>query len=426
MSVTQRTLDRNASGDMSATKAGGSAALDGVRVVDLTQFEAGTSCTETLAWLGAEVIKIEPPKGDQSRGASSEQEGLDSFYFITLNANKKSVTCDLKSKAGKEFLCRLIRKSDIFVENFAPGTIERLGFSYDEVKRINPRMIYAQIKGFSSTGPYADFLSFDAIAQATGGAVSTTGERDGRPLKPGPTIGDTGTGLHCVIGILSALHQRERIGEGQKIEVAMQEAVVNYSRIAFAAQMMWCKPAGRVGNHTPLGQNAPTEIFRCKGDGPNDCCYIYTSRAVRAAHWPRLLKVIGREDLIDDPRFATPQMRNKHRDEVEAIVAAWTCKYTKFEVMETLGKAGVPAGAVMDTMDITSDPHLREKGTIVTIDHPMRGEVIIPGWPVKMSASHVDVASSPLLGEHTREVCASVLDIDDKEFEEMKESGVFG
>src|SRR5439155_17556599 len=252
-----------------------SKALNGIRVLDLTQFEAGTSCTETLAWLGAEVIKVEEPtRGDQGRGASSELPGADSFYFLLLNANKRSVTCNLKHPRGRDLLCRLIEHADVFIENFGPGVIERLGFGYDQVKQVNPRIIYARIKGFAPGGPYEHFLAFDMIAQAVGGALSTTGEPDGRPLKPGPTIGDTGTGLHTAIGILAALYQRQFTGRGQRIEVAMQEAVINFCRIAYASQLQWNRPAPRIGNRSVLGTNAPSEAYPCKGGGPNDYCYV--------------------------------------------------------------------------------------------------------------------------------------------------------
>jgi len=397
----------------------GRAALAGVRVVDLTQFEAGTSCTETLAWLGAEVIKVEEPtRGDQGRSASSERPDADSYYFLLLNANKHSVTCNLKHPRGRELLCRLIERSDVFIENFGPGVIERLGFGYDEVSRVNPRMIYAQIKGFSKGSPYQSFLAFDMIAQAVGGAMSTTGEAGGRPLKPGPTIGDTGTGLHTAIGILAALYQRQFTGRGQRIEVAMQEAVINFCRIAYSSQLMWDKPAPRVGNRSVVGTNAPSEAYPCKGGGPNDYCYIYTTRAGNH-HWERLLQVIGREDLLGDPRFTDNRERYAHKDEVDELLKPWIAERTKREVMETLGRAGIPAGAVFDTNELMNDPFLRERGMFATVQHPVRGEVTLPGWPVKMSDSCVPVAAAPLLGQDNAQIYGDLLGLTPEDLETL-------
>jgi formyl-CoA transferase len=400
------------------------AALAGVRVVDLTQFEAGPSCTESLAWLGADVIKVEEPtRGDQGRLASTDREGVDSYYFMLLNANKRSITCNLKDERGSALLRRLIEQADVFVENFGPGVIERLGFDYEAVRAINPRMIYAQLKGFAPEGPYGNFLSFDPIGQATGGALSTTGEPDGRPLKPGPTIGDTGAGLHCAIGILAALYQRERTGLGQRIQVTMQEAVINFGRIAYATQALWGGAAPRVGNQSVLGTSAPSEVYRCKGDGPNDYCHVYTTRS-GDHHWQRLLRVIGREDLLDDPRFATGRDRWAHHKEVDALVEAWTRRYPKREVMETFGRAGVPCGAVFDTDELLNDPFLRERGMFATVQHPVRGPFTMPGWPVKMSDSEVPLASSPLLGEHTDEVLGELLDYSEEERAALREEHV--
>jgi formyl-CoA transferase len=402
------------------TESTGRPALSGVRVVDLTQFEAGTSCTETLAWLGAEVIKVEEPKrGDQGRLASSERPDVDSYYFLLLNANKRSVTCNLKDPRGRELLCQLIQNADVFIENFGPGTIERLGFGYDEVSRLNPRIIYAQIKGFAPGSPYEHYLAFDMIAQAAGGAMSTTGEADGRPLKPGPTIGDTGTGLHAAIGILAALYQRQSTGRGQRIEVAMQEAVINFCRIAYSSQLMWDKPAPRVGNRGVLGTNAPSEAYACKGGGQNDYCYIYTTRAANH-HWERLLRVIEREDLIDDPRFKDNTDRWEHRDEVDAILSPWVAQRSKRDVMETLGRAGIPAGAVYGTDELINDPFLQERGMFPTITHPVRGEVRMPGWPVKMSDSCVPVASAPLLGQDNLHVYGQLLGVTPDQLEALK------
>jgi formyl-CoA transferase len=401
-----------------------SPALADVRVVDLTQFEAGTSCTEALAWLGADVIKVEEPlHGEQGRHASTDQPGVDSYYFMLLNANKRSVTCNLKDERGKALLRALIEHADIFVENFAPGVIERLGFGYDDVARINPRIIYAQIKGFAPEGPFGQFLSFDMIAQSVGGALSTTGEPDGRPLKPGVNIGDTGAGLHAAIGILAALHQRDVCGRGQRVEVAMQESVINFGRIAYASQALSNQPAERLGNKSQLGSNAPSEVYQCKGGGPNDYCFIYTTRAGNH-HWHRLLSVIGREDLVDDPRFATNADRVRHEPELDAIILEWTRGRTKHEVMQTLGQAGVPAGAVFDTNELLHDPFLRERGMFATVDHPVRGEFTMPAWPVKMSESHVPLKSAPLLGQDTETVYNGLLGCTPERLAELREQKV--
>ena len=384
--------------------AAGQTALQGIRVLDLTQFEAGTSCTETLAWLGADVVKLEEPtKGDQGRRASTNITGVDSHYFMLLNANKRSITCNLKSEAGKALFTSLLRTADVVIENFAPGLIERLGFGWERIHEINPRIVFAQIKGFAPDGPYGKYLAFDMIAQATGGSMSLTGDADGRPLRPGVTVGDTGSGLHCTIGVLAALFQRTVTGRGQRVEVAMQEAVINFSRIAFATQAVTNKPTPRAGNRSILGTSAPSENYKCKGGGPNDYCFIYTSRA-RSEQWDRLLTVIGRADLIDDPRFSTPEARAAHHDEVDALVGGWVAQRPKREVMETLGDSGVPAGAVFDTQELLDDPHLRRRGMFVTVQHPVRGAFTMPGCPIRLSESKVEVTAAPLLGQHNEEV----------------------
>ncbi len=399
-------------------------ALEGVRVLDLTQFEAGTSCTEALAWLGADVIKVEEPTlGDQGRTASADREGVDSYYFLLLNANKRSVTLNLRTPRGKEMFRAMLESADVMIENFAPGTIERLGFGYDTVRAINPRIIYAQIKGYGPDGPYGKFLSFDMIAQAVGGALSITGEKDGRPLRPGPTIGDTGTGLHSAIGILAALYDREHTGLGQRIEVTLQDAVVNFCRIAYARQAVSGSAAERVGNGSALLASAPSATYPCKEGGPNDYVYIYTSRAGNR-HWDRLLVAIGREDLLDDPRFATPQARQDHEAEVDALLAAWTRQYSKREVMELLGGAGVPAGAVFDTRELSEDPYLRQRGVFVTVQHPVRGAFTMPGWPVKLSRSPVEVTAAPLLGQHNVEVYHELLGLSEDEVARLKREEV--
>ncbi len=409
---------------MSATPSSpNGAALKGIRVIDLTQFEAGPSCTETLAWLGADVIKVEPPNGEQSRGASTDKRGVDSPYFMLLNANKRCVTLNLKDEKGKQILRDLIKTGDIFVENFGPGTIERMGFSYDEVKKINPRIIYAQIKGFASDGPYANYLSFDMIAQATGGSMAINGMPDGPPLRSGATIGDTGSGLHTVIGILAALYQRVATGRGQRVEVVMQEVVPNLCRISYAAQALGGKPAIRNGNQSLLGSTSPSQAYPCKGGGPNDYCFIYSSRATNR-HWERLLEFMGRNDLKDDPRYTTPEMRYENRASVDEMLSAWTINFDKREVMKMLGEAGVAAGAVFDTKDLSEDPHLRKRGIFVTVKHPVRGDFTMPGFPVKMSESFVPVTCAPMLGAQNDEVYAELLGMSKDQVAELRDGKV--
>ncbi len=287
------------------------------------------------------------------------------------------------------------------------------------MRALNPRIIYVQVKGFGWDGPFKDYLAFDMIAQATGGAISITGEPDGRPIKPGPTIGDTGTGLHAAIGVLAALYQRQFTGEGQRIRLAMQECVINYGRISYAAQYLWGHAAPRMGNQSIMGTNSPSEVYPCKGGGANDYCYIYTSRA-NPQHWERLLKIMGREDLIGDPRFTSPQERFKNRHLVDEMLIEWTKNHDKMEVMKRLGDAGIPAGAVLDTMELSNDPDLNRRGIFVTVKHPVRGGFKMPGWPVKMSASNVPIVAAPLLGAHSEEVYGRVLGLSKEEIAALR------
>ncbi len=401
----------------------GGAALKGVRVVDLTQFEAGPSCTEALAWLGAEVVKVENPRGgDPGRLSSSEDGKTDAYYFLVFNANKKSITCNLKSEQGIDLVKNLVKEADVFIENFAPGVIDRLGLGYDVIKEINPKIIYAQVKGFAEGSPYEKFLSFDMIAQATGGIMSITGEADGMPLKPGPTLGDTGTGMLAAISILGALYQRKETGKGQRIQVAMQDAMLQYSRIAYSTQAATGKAADRAGAGTVTGGNAPMGLYPCKPGGRNDYVYVYVTRA-NNSHWHRLLKVIGREDLIDDERYDTPRKRAAVKPEVDALVIPWTQSRTKQDAMKALGEAGIPAGAVYDTMELHSDPNFEERGIFQHIDHPTRGDFKMAAWPVKMSDTDVKVAPAPLLGEHNESVLNDWLGLSADEVAELKEDG---
>ncbi len=394
-------------------------ALDGVKVLDLTQFEAGTSATQALAWYGADVIKIEEPtQGEQGRISSTDVLGVDSHYFILLNSNKRSATLNLRDERGKGLLRQMIPQADVFIENFAPGTIERLGFAYDEVRALNPRIIYAQVKGYGTGSPYAKYLSFDMIAQAVGGALSITGTPE-FPYRPGPTVADTGAGLHCLIAILAALLQRERTGRGQRIEVAMQEAVINLCRISYFQQQALghATPRDPVGN--PTKSVVPSNVYRCKPFGPNDYCFLACTRT-HAKQWEALAKAMGREDLLTDPRFASSDARVAHAAELDQLIGEWTRQYTKLEAMRILGEAGVPVGAVMDTLELSHDPYLWKRGMFATIKHPVRGDLFVPGWPVKMSDSPVEVASAPLLGEHSAAVYREWLGLDKEQVAHLR------
>ena len=397
--------------------------LQGVKVVDFTQFEAGTTCTEVLAWFGAEVVKIENPgRGDPGRRLRPGKPDDDPWYFYQFNVNKKSIAINLKEPKGLAIVKDMIRQADIVAENMAPGTIERLGLSYDEVKKINPRIIYCQVKGFASGSPHERGLAFDMIAQAAGGPISVTGWPDQPPVKPGLSFGDTGTGMLMAATILGALHERNRTGVGRRLEVAMQDAMVHYMRTCFATMARTGKPAQRRGAKPSAGNNAPAGLFPCKGGGPNDYLYITTSRA-NPEHYSRLMKLIGREDLIEDPRFATGDARVKNSVELENIIGEWTSQHDKREVMEKLIAVGVPAGAVFDTMELQNEPSFVERGFMQTVKHH-NGEYKMASWPVRVDGKSVKIKGSPALGQDTADVLQSWLKIDSAGLKALKSEGV--
>jgi crotonobetainyl-CoA:carnitine CoA-transferase CaiB-like acyl-CoA transferase len=390
--------------------------LKGVRVLDLSQFEAGPSSTEALAWLGAEVVKVENPKaGDPGRIILSEPD-RDSFYFLSFNANKKSLAIDLKSGLGKKLVLDLAAKADVFVENFAPGAIERLGLGYEVLANINPGLIYAQVKGFGEGSPFESNLAFDMIAQAVGGIMSISGSPGGPPIKPGPTLGDTGTGMLLAISILGALFEKKTTGKGQRLQVAMQDAMLHYIRLAFATQARKGGPVPRVGDQSVSGGNPPQGIFPCKGGGPNDYIYVYTSRA-NPEHWKRLLQVIGRQDLIDDPRYANPAARLEHEATINTLVSDWTRQHDKHEAMRLLGGAGIPAGAVLDTKELIEDATMQQRGILQVMDHPVVKGYRMPAWPVRHNGAPPAVKASPLLGEHSAEVLKGWLGLSERELD---------
>ena len=401
--------------------------LQGVKVVDFTQFEAGPSCTETLAWLGADVVKIENPKmGDPGRRLRPGQPDDDPYYFHQFNANKKSVTLNLKSPQGLATVKDMIRAADVVVENFAPGVIERLGLGYEDVKDVNPGIIYAQVKGFGEGSPFEKNLAFDMIAQACGGSFSVTGDKDGPPMRPGMSIGDTGTGMLMAITILGALYKRRETGEGHQLQVAMQDAVLHYMRVSLATTGRTGKAAERGGSKVPGISNAPMGLYPCAPGGSNDYVYIMTSRA-NPEHWDRLLKLIGREDLVGDKRYATPADRQECEDEVDELISVWTRTQTKMEAMRMIGEAGIPAGAVLDTVELNdNDPSFEERGVMQTMSHPIHRPFKMPAWPVRVDGKASRLKSSPVLGEHTGKIMSDWLDLNEAAVAALKEEGAFG
>lgn len=397
--------------------------LAGVKIVDFTQFEAGPSCTEALAWLGADVVKIENPRmGDPGRRLRPGQPDNDPFYFQVFNANKRSITVNLKSHTGLNLVKDMLRQADVCIENFAPGAIERLGLGYDVVRDLNPGIIYAQVKGFGEGSPYEKNLAFDMIAQACGGTFSVTGEADGPPTRPGVSLGDTGTGMLMAITILGALYQRRATGQGHRLQVAMQDAMLHYMRINFATQGLTGKPVARGGSKVPGISNAPMGLYPCAPGGPNDYVYIMTSRA-NPEHWDRLLKLIGREDLIGDSRYATPADRVAREREVDEIIAAWTRQHTKHEAMRAVGEAGIPAGAVLDTMELHNDPSFEQRGIMQVMHHPSYAPFKMPGWPVRIDGKPPALAPSPVLGEHTDTVLSEWLGLNARAVATLREEG---
>jgi crotonobetainyl-CoA:carnitine CoA-transferase CaiB-like acyl-CoA transferase len=399
--------------------------LAGVRVLDMTQFEAGPSCTETLAWLGAEVVKVENPRGGDPGRSLGGKPGEDDPYFLNFNANKKSVTVNLKDPRGLQLVKDLAAKADVMVENFAPGAIERLGLGEDVIRALNPSIIYCQVKGFGEGSPYEKNLAFDMIAQACSGIMSTTGELDGRPLKPGPSLGDTGTGMLLSISILGALYRRKATGQGDHLQVAMQDAMLHYMRIAFSYQARTGRAAPRAADSSVSGGNPPMGTFPSKGGGANDYVYVYTSRA-NPEHWRRLLAVIGREDLIGDARYDTPAARSERAAEVNEMVAAWTRRHTKHEAMEIIGAAGIPAGAVLDTAELTNDPTFEQRGIMQTIQHPVVGPFKMVAWPVRFSGSPPPVKPAPLLGANNDDVLINWLGLGADQVGGLRSDSIIG
>jgi formyl-CoA transferase len=400
-----------------------SQALEGIRVIDFTHDQAGPSCTQMLAWLGADVIKIErPPHGDRARRLwNMDNPDLDSFFFLLLNSNKRSTVINLRTEEGKEIARRLIKNADIVAENLGPGVMERLGLGWEAVKALNPRVVYASVKGFGSYGPYSGFKCFEPVAQATSGAMSVTGEADGPPIVNGANIGDSGTGMHLTIAILAALVQRQTTGRGQLVEVAMQEAVLNLTRVKYTQTLANGTPLGRTGNRSATG--GWSDLLRCAGNGSNDYVYMIIPPD-NPEMFEAMTEVIGRPELRADDRFATPAARARNGAALTAEIERWTTGREKREVMKAFAGRGIVCGAVLDTAEVLADPHLRERETIFDLEHPTRGRFSVIGCPVRLSDSPVAARRAPLKGEHTEDVLRTLAGYTPKEIGRLRDAKV--
>ena len=404
-------------------------ALEGVRVLDMTHVQSGPSATQMLAWLGADVIKLEAPTGDITRRQLRDVPGVDSLYFTMLNCNKRSITLNMKTERGKEIFTELVRRADILVENFGPGAVDRMGFPWERLQELNPRLIYASIKGFGP-GRYARFKAYEVIAQAMGGSMSTTGFEDGPPLATGAQIGDSGTGIHAVAGILAALYQRTRTGRGQRVQVAMQHAVLNLCRVKLRDQQRLAHgplreyPNKTFGDEVPRSGNAsgggqPGWAVRCAPGGPNDYIYVI----VQPVGWKPIAHIIGRPELADDPEWATPEARLPKLDKMFQLIEEWTIRHDKWTVLDRLNAENIPCGPILSTKELVEDQSLREEGIVVTVDHPERGEFVTVGSPLQLSDSPVEVRTPPLLGQHNQEIYGE-LGVSPEELAELKTNGV--
>jgi len=413
-------------------------ALKGIRILDMTHVQAGPTCSQLLAWMGADVIKFENPVGDATRGQLRDVPKADSLYFTMLNCNKRSITVNMKTAEGKQVFVDLVKTCDIIMENFGPGVLDRFGFSWEKIREINPKIVMGSIKGFGSSGPYADFKAYENVAQAMGGAMSTTGVPDGPPFVTGAQIGDSGTGLHLAIGLLAALRQAERTGKGQYVEVAMMDGVMNLCRVKFRDHQRLShgelpeysvptyKGMGevpRAGNDSGGGQLG--NAIHCKPHGANDWLYIVVQEAVWAPLAKRIGPELGMPDLAADPHFATIGERRKNQQLMWTLINKYAEQHTKRELMGILNSLDVPCGPIMSTEDLANDEHVRGRDMWVELDHPERGTWYNVGMPIKLSDSPAVIKRSPLLGEHTDEILKQVLGYDDTKISTLRQAGAF-
>jgi|TARA_B110000208_G_scaffold86530_1_gene109555 formyl-CoA transferase len=411
-------------------------ALEGVKILDMTHVQSGPTCTQLLAWFGADVIKVERPGvGDATRGQLRDIPGEDSLYFTMLNSNKRSITLNPKNAEGAKIFTKLIEECDVMVENFAPGALDRMGFSWEKIQEINPKMIYASVKGFGP-GAYEDCKVYENVAQCAGGSASTTGMLGEVPMVTGAQIGDSGTGLHLALGIVTALFQRTHSGKGQRVETAMQDSVLNLCRVKLRDQQRLnhgpLKEYSQHGEGIPFGEATPRagndsgggqpgRILKCKGWETDANAYTYF--ITQAAVWEKVCQVIGKPEWAEDERFKTPELRLPHLNEIFSTIESWTMTKTKFEVMDICNPLDIPVGPILSMKEIAEDESLRNTGTVVEVDHPGRGKYLTVGNPIKLSDSPADVKRSPLLGEHTDDILKEYCKISDDDIKSLRDSG---
>jgi formyl-CoA transferase len=397
-------------------------ALDDIKIIDFTHVQAGPACTQMLAWFGADVIKVERPgSGDVTRSQLRDIPDADALYFTQLNSNKRSLTLDTKTAEGKEILEKLIKVSDVMVENFGPGALDRMGFTWERILELNPKMILASVKGFSDGHHYEDLKVYENVAQCAGGAASTTGFWDGPPTVSAAALGDSNTGMHLAIGILTALRQRDKTGRGQKVACSMQDAVLNLCRVKLRDQLRLDRlgyleeypqyPHGKFTDVVPRGGNAggggqPGWVLKCKGWQTDPNAYIYFT--IQGQAWAPICDAIGKPEWKTDPAYLTPKARQPHITEIFATIEEWLSDKTKFEAVDILRKYDIPCAPVMSMKEIANDPSLRASGTITEVDHKVRGKYLTVGSPIKFSDMKVEITGSPLLGEHTDEVLSEL------------------
>ncbi|MGW0995609.1 formyl-CoA transferase [Streptomyces sp. NPDC002520] len=396
--------------------------LSGTKVIDFTGVQAGPACTQLLAWLGADVLKVERTAGgDVTRQQLRDIPDADALYFTMLNSNKRSLAINTKTPEGREVMEKLIRGADILVENFAPGAMDRMGLDWETLQEWNPRLIFGSVKGFNEDSPWNDLKVYENVAQCAGGAASTTGFWDGPPTVSGAALGDSNTGMHLLIGLLTALIDRDRTGKGQKVSVSMQDAVLNLSRVKLRDQQRLDRvgyleeypqyPNGTFGEAVPRGGNAggggqPGWVLKCKGWETDPNAYIYFT--VQEQNWKRTAEAIGRPEWADDPEYSTTKARQPHIFEIFEEIEKWLADKTKYEAVDILRKWEVPCAPVMSMKELAEDEALRRSGTVVEVEQKGRGTYLTVGSPIKFSGFKPDIKGAPLLGEHTDEVLSEL------------------